>query len=221
MQLLGCVLPNQPFLQSLRAACDSYGAVLIFDEVISGFRVALGGAQSVYHITPDLTTFGKIIGGGMPVGALGGKKSIMSHLAPVGPVYQAGTLSGNPIAMAAGLATLKKLTQPHFYETLHQKTKELVLGLKDVAQKNDIPVTINWTTGMFTLFFTENEVNGFSDVMKCDVQRFNRYYHGMLNEGIYFGPSAFESAFVSIVHDKECLAKTLAAADKVFATLKD
>jgi glutamate-1-semialdehyde 2,1-aminomutase len=217
---MGCVLPNQQFLQSLRAACDSYGAVLIFDEVISGFRVALGGAQSIYQITPDLTTFGKIIGGGMPVGAVGGKKTIMSHLAPVGPVYQAGTLSGNPIAMAAGLATLKKLKAPHFYDKLHQKTEKLVQGLKQVAKKNDIPVTINWLTGMFTLFFTDNEVNGFSDVMKCDVERFKHFYHGMLNEGVYFGPSAFESAFVSITHDDECIEKTLAAADKVFAKLK-
>lgn len=216
---MGCVLPERNFLLALRQACDNYGAVLIFDEVISGFRVALGGAQSIYQIKPDLTTFGKIIGGGMPVGALGGKRSIMSHLAPVGPVYQAGTLSGNPIAMTAGLATLSKLTQPGFYEQLNKTTESLVAGLKDIANKNNIPVTINWLTGMFTLFFNENEVKRFSDVMKSDVERFKRFYHGMLKEGIYFGPSAFESAFVSIVHDKECIDQTLAAAEKVFAEL--
>ncbi|MBN9286662.1 MAG: glutamate-1-semialdehyde-2,1-aminomutase [Gammaproteobacteria bacterium 39-13] len=217
---MGCVLPERNFLLALRQACDNYGAVLIFDEVISGFRVALGGAQSIYQIKPDLTTFGKIIGGGMPVGALGGKRSIMSHLAPVGPVYQAGTLSGNPIAMTAGLATLSKLTQPGFYEQLNKTTESLVTGLKDIANKNNIPVTINWLTGMFTLFFNENEVKRFSDVMKSDVERFKRFYHGMLKEGIYFGPSAFESAFVSIMHDKECIDQTLAAAEKVFAGLK-
>lgn len=217
---MGCVLPERNFLLALRQACDNYGAVLIFDEVITGFRVALGGAQSIYQIKPCLTTFGKIIGGGMPVGAVGGKKSIMSHLAPVGPVYQAGTLSGNPIAMTAGLTTLSKLTQPGFYEELNKTTETLVSGLKQIATKNNIPVSINWLTGMFTLFFNENEVKRFSDVIKSDVERFKQFYHGMLKEGIYFGPSAFESAFISIVHDKACIDQTLAAAEKVFATLK-
>lgn len=217
---MGCVLPDRNFLLALRQVCDNYGTVLIFDEVITGFRVALGGAQSIYQITPDLTTYGKIIGGGMPVGALGGKKAIMSHLAPIGPVYQAGTLSGNPIAMTAGLATLSKLKAPGFYEKLNKQTENLVTGLKQIATQQDIPVCINWLTGMFTLFFNDSEVKRFSDVMKSNTDRFKQFYHGMLKEGIYFGPSAFESAFVSIVHDQICLDKTLAAAEKVFATLK-
>ncbi|MBS0288147.1 MAG: glutamate-1-semialdehyde 2,1-aminomutase [Proteobacteria bacterium] len=217
---MGCVLPNRQFLLALRQACDNHGALLIFDEVITGFRVAFGGAQSVYQVTPDITTFGKIIGGGMPVGALGGKRSIMSHLAPVGPVYQAGTLAGNPIAMAAGLATLSKLTTPGFYESIHQKTQTLVTGLSQAAKKHAIPLHINWTTGMFTLFFNDSEVNCFNDVMKSDVERFKKFFHGMLDKGIYFGPSAFESAFVSIAHTDECIAQTISSADDVFATLK-
>ncbi len=216
---MGCVLPDPKFLLALRAACDSHGAVLIFDEVMTGFRVAFGGAQSVYNITPDITTFGKIIGGGMPVAALGGKKSIMSYLAPVGPVYQAGTLAGNPVAMAAGLATLSKLKQPGFYEKIHQKTQMLVEGLKEIANKHDVPVQINWATGMFTVFFNDNEVKSFNDVMKSDVNKFKKFFHGMLAQGIYFGPSAFESAFISITHTDECIAQTLSAADIVFATL--
>lgn len=218
---MGCVLPDPRFLLALRQACDNHGAVLIFDEVITGFRVAFKGAQSVYDIKPCLTTFGKIMGGGMPVAALGGKKSIMSHLAPAGPVYQAGTLAGNPIAMAAGLATLSKLKQPGFYEKIHDKTKMLVDGLNAVAHKHSVPVQINWATGLFTLFFNDKPVTCFQDVMQSDVQMFKKYYHGMLDKGIYFGPSAFESAFLSIAHTDECIEQTLAAADAVFATLKD
>lgn len=217
---MGCLIPNRNFLVALRQACTNHGAVLIFDEVISGFRVALGGAQSLYQIEPDLTTFGKIIGGGMPVGALGGKKSIMSHLAPVGPVYQAGTLSGNPIAMAAGIATLTKLKQPTFYEQLNQATQTLVDGFQDIAARYHIPLQINWLTGMFSLFFNQQEVTSFNEVMTSDVDKFKRFYHSMLEQGIYFGPSAFESAFVSIMHDKDCIEKTLKAAESALATMK-
>jgi glutamate-1-semialdehyde 2,1-aminomutase len=217
---MGCLLPHKEFLQVLRQACTNHGAVLIFDEVISGFRVALQGAHSVYQVEPDLTTYGKIIGGGMPVGALGGKKAIMSHLAPLGPVYQAGTLSGNPIAMAAGIATLKKLQEPSFYKNIHHITQTLVDGFNDIAANHGVPLQINWLTGMFSLFFNEEEVTCFSDVMKSDVNKFKQFYHHMLNQGVYFGPSAFESAFVSIKHDKNCIEQTLKAADSIFATLK-
>ncbi|MFI4938484.1 MAG: glutamate-1-semialdehyde 2,1-aminomutase [Candidatus Berkiellales bacterium] len=217
---MNCVLPNRAFLLALRQACDHYGTVLIFDEVITGFRVAFGGAQSLYQIKPDLTTLGKIIGGGMPVGALGGRKDIMQHLAPTGPVYQAGTLSGNPIAMAAGLATLNKLTDPAFYTKLTQITESLVTGLKQLAAKHGIPLQMNWLTGMFGIFFTEQpQITRFAEVMQCNVKMFNQFFHGMLNEGVYFGPSAFESGFVSSVHDEAAIAKTLNAADKVFAGL--
>lgn len=218
---MNCVLPSRAFLLALRQVCDNYGAVLIFDEVITGFRVALGGAQSLYQITPDLTTYGKIIGGGMPVGALGGKRAIMEFLAPLGPVYQAGTLSGNPIAMTAGHATLLRLTDPGFYTTLHTITESLVKGLEKIAKENGIPLHINWMTGLFGLFFTDYAVNCYDDVMRANVKRFNHFYHGMLSEGIYFGPSAFESGFVSIAHDEACISKTLEAARKVFPTLKD
>ncbi len=216
---MGCVLPSPQFLLALRQACDNHGAVLIFDEVITGFRVAFGGAQSVYNIKPDITTFGKIIGGGMPVGALGGKKSIMSHLAPEGPVYQAGTLAGNPLAMAAGLATLGKCLRPGFYEELHNKTQTLVQGLERLAKKHAVPVQINWATGMFTLFFNDEPVKCFSDVMRSDAEKFKKFFHAMLDKGIYFGPSAYECAMVSISHTDECIEQTLAAADAVFAQL--
>jgi glutamate-1-semialdehyde 2,1-aminomutase len=217
---MGCVIPDRSFLLALRQACDNYGALLIFDEVITGFRVALAGAQSHFDIKPDITTLGKIIGGGMPVGALGGKKSIMSYLAPVGPVYQAGTLSGNPIAMTAGLATLNKLCVPDFYEKLYKSTQTLVTGLSQLAAHHQIPLQINWLTGMFTLFFTEHKVSSFKDVMNCRQETFKQFYHGMLKQGVYFGPSAFESAFVSSTHDQEIIDLTLNAADKVFASLK-
>jgi glutamate-1-semialdehyde 2,1-aminomutase len=217
---MGCVLPTREFLLALREACTEAGALLIFDEVISGFRVGLQGAEGLYQITPDLTTFGKIIGGGMPVGAIGGKKSIMSHLSPVGPVYQAGTLSGNPVAMAAGFATLTKLkSTPYFYDKLGNITQTIVSGLESIAKEKGIPVQINSLPGLFTLFFNDKPVSTFKEVMTSDVERFKQYYHGMLNEGIYFGPSAYECAMVSITHDAECVEKTLTAARKIFATL--
>jgi glutamate-1-semialdehyde 2,1-aminomutase len=219
---MGCILPDPQFLRALRQGCNDVGAVLIFDEVISGFRVAFGGAQALYGVQPDLVTFGKIIGGGMPVGALGGKKEIMQKLAPVGPVYQAGTLSGNPVAMTAGLATLGKiLSQPDFYIKLQQITETVVTGFENLAKKHEIPMVINWVTGMFGLFFTEQpKVQSYTQVLACDVERFKRFYHGMLSKGIYFGPSAFESGFVSIVHDQLCIEETLQAADQVFASLR-
>lgn len=217
---MGCVLPSRDFLMTLRQLCTQSGTLLIFDEVISGFRVGLQGAEGLYQIKPDLTTFGKIIGGGMPVGAVGGKKSIMSHLSPMGPVYQAGTLSGNPVAMAAGFATLTKLkSDPHFYEKLGKITQTLVSGLETIARENGIPVQINSLPGLFTLFFNDKPVTTFNEVMTSNVERFKQYYHGMLNEGVYFGPSPYECAMVSITHDSECIEKTLKAARKVFATL--
>lgn len=217
---MNCVLPKRDFLVTLRELCSQQNTVLIFDEVITGFRVGLEGAQGLYQITPDLTTYGKIIGGGLPVGALGGKKAIMAHLAPLGKVYQAGTLSGNPLAMAAGIATLKKLQEPNFYPKLTQMTEILVNGFNELAQKHRLALQINWITGMFGLFFNQNPVNNFADVMKSSVDQFKQFYHGMLAKGIYFGPSAFEAAFVSSAMDKECIAKTLDAADKVFSTMK-
>jgi len=217
---MNCVLPDIQFLKTMRQLCTQYQSVLIFDEVITGFRVALQGAQSLYEITPCITTFGKIIGGGMPVGALGGKREIMQHLAPTGSVYQAGTLSGNPVAMAAGLATLKKLQNCDFYQTLHQKTQQLIHGFLDIAKQAGIPLHMNWTTGIFGLFFSElDEVKNLSDVKQSDLERFKKFYHAMLNKGVYFGPSAFECAFVSGAHDETSIDYTLSQAQEVFRHL--
>ncbi|MFL6616958.1 MAG: glutamate-1-semialdehyde 2,1-aminomutase, partial [Povalibacter sp.] len=187
---MNCVLPVPGFLEALRAVCDRHGSVLIFDEVMTGFRVALGGAQALYGIKPDLTTLGKIIGGGMPVGAFGGKREIMEHIAPLGPVYQAGTLSGNPVAMAAGLATLEALSEPGFHDRLAQHTTQLVEGLKQAAKAASVPFSTNQVCGMFGLFFTDKSpVRYFREVMNCDVERFKRFFHAMLNEGVYLAPS--------------------------------
>jgi glutamate-1-semialdehyde 2,1-aminomutase len=217
---MGCILPDRNFLVRLRALTQEQGTCLIFDEVMSGFRVAQDGAQGLFDIKPDLTTFGKIMGGGMPVGAIGGKKELMSQLAPVGPVYQAGTLSGNPISVQAGIATLKKLKDLTFYDKLREKTEFLVNGFTDAAKEANIPLCINWLPGMFGLFFTtQNKVTTFSDVMNCNVERYKKFFHGMLEQGIYFAPSAFESGFVSIAHNDESLSHTLHAAKKVFAKL--
>lgn len=218
---MGCVLPNLHFLQALRKYCDEYQSILIFDEVISGFRVAQGGAQALYDIQPDLTTLGKIIGGGLPVGALGGKKAIMQHLAPAGPVYQAGTLSGNPIGMAAGIATLTQLQAAGFYEKISLLTQMLVDALRTLAKKHELSVCINSAPGLFSLFFTEQpEVTSYQHVMNCSVNHFKLFYHSMLSDGIYLAPSAFESAFVSIAHTSECLEHTLYAAEKAFQKVK-
>jgi len=217
---MNCVPPAPGFLETLRKVCTEHGSVLIFDEVMTGFRVALGGAQQLYGVQPDLTTLGKIIGGGMPVGAFGGKRAIMEKIAPLGPVYQAGTLSGNPVAMAAGLATLKGISTPHFYAQLAEKTNQLVQGLADAARAANIPFATNHVCGMFGLFFSkEAQVQSYAQVMHCDVERFKKFFHGMLDEGIYLAPSAFEAGFVSIAHSAADIDATVAAARRVFATL--
>lgn len=218
---MNCILPQQGFLQGLRELCDQYGAVLIIDEVMTGFRVALGGAQSYYQVKPDLTCLGKIIGGGMPVGAFGGKKEIMQYIAPLGPVYQAGTLSGNPIAMAAGLACLNELKKDGNQQRLADMTKKLALGLKTLADKHAIPFAVNYVGGMFGLFFTDNsEVTSYQEVMACDTEKFKRFFHTMLEQGVYLAPSAFEAGFMSLAHTDEDIERTLAAADMAFAKLR-
>ncbi len=217
---MNCIPPKAGFLQGLRALCDQYGAVFIIDEVMTGFRVALGGAQAYYGVTPDLTCLGKIIGGGMPVGAFGGKKEIMQHIAPTGPVYQAGTLSGNPIAMAAGLACLTELKKDGNQQRLNQLTEKLSQGLKALADKHGIPFSVNYVGAMFGLFFTDKtEVSSYQDVMACDTEKFKLFFHKMLEQGVYLAPSAFEAGFMSLAHSHEDIDRTLAAADKVFAQL--
>lgn len=217
---MNCVPPIDGFLQALRAACDTHGAVLIFDEVMTGFRVALGGAQSLYRVTPDLTTLGKVLGGGLPVGAFGGRADIMNRLAPEGPVYQAGTLSGNPIALAAGMATLREIVKPGFYEALGAHTALFMNALTKRAQAAKIPLTTQFVGGMFGIFFTkEPRVTTFAQVMACDVERFKKFFHGMLQEGVYLAPSAFEAGFVSSAHSDADIAATLDRAEKVFRTL--
>jgi glutamate-1-semialdehyde 2,1-aminomutase len=217
---MNCVPPRPGFLETLRETCDASGAVLVFDEVMTGFRVALGGAQGLYGIKPDLTTLGKVIGGGMPVGAFGGRRDIMEKLAPLGPVYQAGTLSGNPVAMAAGLKTLELIAAPGFFKDLTAKTLALVDGLKERAARAGIPFAVNAVGGMFGLFFTEQaSVGSFAEVMACDAERFKRFFHGMLDEGVYLAPSAFEAGFVSAAHDAAVLEETLGAAERVFAKI--
>ncbi|RMF15815.1 MAG: glutamate-1-semialdehyde-2,1-aminomutase [Gammaproteobacteria bacterium] len=217
---MNCIPPEPGFLETLREVCDQSGALLIFDEVMTGFRVAAGCAQSLFNVTPDLTTLGKVIGAGLPVGAFGGRKDVMSHIAPLGPVYQAGTLSGNPLAMRAGLAMLNIISQPGFHEALGEKVQKLTQGLEDVARETGIPFTTQSVGGMFGLFFTEQEkVRGYQDVMACDQARFRAFFHGMLNEGVYLAPSAFEAGFVSSAHTDEDLDKTFEAARKVMATL--
>ncbi len=217
---MNCIPPKAGFLQGLRALCDQYGAVFIIDEVMTGFRVALGGAQAYYGVTPDLTCLGKIIGGGMPVGAFGGKKEIMQHIAPIGAVYQAGTLSGNPIAMAAGLACLTELKKDGNQQRLNQLTEKLSQGLKALADKHGIPFSVNYVGAMFGLFFTDKtEVSSYQDVMACDTEKFKLFFHKMLEQGVYLAPSAFEAGFMSLAHSHEDIDRTLAAADKVFAQL--
>jgi glutamate-1-semialdehyde 2,1-aminomutase len=198
--------------------CDRHGALLIFDEVMTGFRVARGGAQALYGVTPDLTTLGKIIGGGLPVAAFGGRADLMRHVAPEGPVYQAGTLSGNPVAVAAGLATLRELTRDGFYERLSARTKSLTEGLGARAKAAGVALTTQAVGGMFGIFFTEQpSVTRFSQVMACDVPRFQRFFHAMLGAGVYLAPSAFEAGFVSAAHTEDDVAATLAAAESAFA----
>lgn len=217
---MGCVPPKDGFLHQLREECDKAEALLIIDEVMTGFRVQLGGAQSYYGVTPDLTTLGKIIGGGMPVGAFGGRKEIMQYLAPTGPVYQAGTLSGNPIAMAAGLACLNELRREGHEEQLFAMTTRLAQGLADAAQRHEIDLVVNQVGAMFGFFFTDQEeVSTYAHVAKCDVERFKRFFHLMLDEGIYLAPSAYESGFISLAHSENEINKTLQAAERAFAAL--
>lgn len=218
---MNCVPPLDGFLEGLRELCNQHGTVLIFDEVMTGFRVALGGAQAHYAVSPDITTLGKVIGGGLPVGAFGGKSELMDQIAPDGPVYQAGTLSGNPVAMSAGLAMLENIQQEGFYGRLSTTAHQLVTGMRERASDAGIPITYNQVGGMFGLFFTDRDtVTCFADVLACDVERFNKFFHGMLEQGVYLAPSSFEAGFVSAAHGKEEIDMTLNAAEKVFATLK-
>ena len=217
---MNCIPPEPGFLETLRLVCDQSGSVLIFDEVMTGFRVDLHSAQGLYKVKPDLTTLGKIIGGGMPVGAFGGSRKIMEHLAPLGPVYQAGTLSGNPVAMAAGLKTLELISAPGFYESLTDKTTQLLSGLEQRAEQAGIAFTTNQVGGMFGLFFSEEKhISRFAQVMQCNQDRFKRFFHGMLEQGVYLAPSAFEAGFVSATHTDADIAATLDAATAVFKTL--
>lgn len=217
---MNCIPPVEGFLEGLRAVCDKYGAVLIFDEVMTGFRVAKGGAQAYYNITPDLTCLGKVIGGGMPVGAFGGKREIMDYIAPVGPVYQAGTLSGNPIAMAAGLKALELLDVEGLHAELEAKSKRLCEGFQQAANEAGIPLTTNYAGGMYGFFFTTaDKVNTYQQATECDVERFKKFFHLMLEEGVYLAPSAFEAGFVSSAHTNEHIEQTIEAAARVFKKL--
>ena len=217
---MNCVPPVKGFLETLRELCTQHGTVLIFDEVMTGFRVALGGAQALYRIKPDLTTLGKVIGGGLPVGAFGGRADIMNRIAPDGPVYQAGTLSGNPVSLAAGLATLKEIMRSGFFDELSAKTSMLAQGLADRAKRANVPLVTQNVGGMFGIFFTkEKVVTSFAQVMACDVERFRKFFHGILMQGVYLAPSAYEAGFVSAAHSEGDINDTLDKAEKVFATL--
>ena len=217
---MNCVPPVPGFLEGLREACDEHGVVLIFDEVMTGFRVALGSAQGHFGVTPDLSTFGKIVGGGMPVGAFGGKREIMECISPLGPVYQAGTLSGNPLAMAAGLTTLKLISRPGFHDELTSYTSRLLQGLQDRADAASIPFVTTQVGGMFGLYFSgADAIQTFDDVMASDAERFKKFFHLMLDQGVYFAPSAYEAGFTSIAHGEAELQLTLDAAERAFAAL--
>jgi glutamate-1-semialdehyde 2,1-aminomutase len=213
---MNCILPKDGYLQHLRRLCSQHGTVLIFDEVMTGFRVALGGAQARYGVTPDLSTFGKIIGGGMPVGAFGGRRELMQLIAPAGPVYQAGTLSGNPVAMAAGLATLELIQAPGFYEALEASTHVLCDGLEQAARDAGVAVTTNRSCAMFGLFFTDQPVESYAQATACDVAAFRRFFHAMLERGVYLAPSAYEAGFLSSAHTDEVINATLDAARESF-----
>ena len=215
---MNLIAPRQDFLAAMRRLCTQHGAVLIFDEVMTGFRVGLACAQGYYGITPDLTTLGKVIGGGMPLGAFGGKREIMQQIAPLGPVYQAGTLSGNPVAVAAGLTTLKLIQAPGFYESLTQKTKMLCTGLVEAAKKHDVAFSAQSIGGMFGIYFRRSCPQSYAEVMECDKEAFNRFFHAMLDAGHYFAPSAFEAGFVSAAHSDADIAETIAAAERWFAS---
>lgn len=216
---MNLVRGTQKFIDTMRRLCTKHGALLIVDEVMTGFRVALKGAQSLFNVTPDITMLGKVIGGGMPVAAFGGRREIMEKIAPCGPVYQAGTLSGNPVAVACGMATLKKIQAPGFYDRLGAQTKRLVEGLQAAAQAAGVPFTADSVGGMFGLYFLPQRPQGFADVMKADKNAFNTFFHGMLDRGHYFAPSTFEAGFVSIAHTDEVIDKTIADAREVFASM--
>ena len=217
---MNCIPPQPEFLPGLRALCDEFGALLIIDEVMTGFRVALAGAQAYYGVEPDLTCLGKIIGGGMPVGAFGGRREVMDALAPTGPVYQAGTLSGNPVAVACGLATLHEIQQPGFYKRLSEQTAKLVKGLGAMAKKHGVAFSAQSIGGMFGIYFRGKCPTSFKEVMECDADRFKTFFHAMLDNGVYLAPSIYEAGFVSITHDDSVIARTLEAADKAFAEVK-
>ena len=216
---MGLIPPESGFLETLREVTTNSGSLLIFDEVMTGFRVALGGAQEYYGITPDLTCFGKIIGGGLPVGAYGGRREIMSSIAPQGPVYQAGTLSGNPLAMAAGIATLQQISKPGFYENLEEKGQKLIKGLATAATDAGIAVSCARVGAMLGMFFFDQPVKNFEDAKKSNLERFSAYYCGMLESGVYLAPSQFEAFFISSAHDDAAIKETLVAAEKVFSSL--
>ena len=217
---MNCIPPVAGFLEGLRNICDQYGSVLIFDEVMTGFRVGLQGAQGLYNIKPDLITLGKIVGGGIPVGAFGGKRAIMEKIAPLGGVYQAGTLSGNPVAMAAGLKTLELISKTGFYEELTAKTTQLLQGLEQKARQANIPLTTNQVGGMFGIFFSDKPVCNFEQATQCNVERFKEFFHAMLEKGVYLAPSAYEAGFVSAAHSSKDIEETINIASEIFATLK-
>ncbi len=218
---MNCIPPVEGFLEGLRDICDQYGAVLIFDEVMTGFRVSRGGAQERFGVKPDLTCLGKVIGGGMPVGCFGGRRDIITHIAPTGPIYQAGTLSGNPVAMAAGLAAMNQLEDRDLYTSIFSNTEKLAKGLTDLAHSHGIPMTYNVAGSMFGIFFTEAEkVINYQQAISCNNEQFKAFYHGMLDEGVYLAPAIFEAGFVSKAHDEGIINDTLEAADRVFARIK-
>jgi len=217
---MNCIPPVPGFLEALREVCDEHGTVLIFDEVMTGFRVSLGGAQELYSVTPDLTALGKVIGGGLPVGAFGGKREIMEHISPLGPVYQAGTLSGNPLAMCAGLATLNAISEPGFHDRLTEKTNAVRDGLKEAADSTGVPLAVQSAGAMFGFFFTDApRITRFDQVMACDVERFKKFFQGMLKEGVYLAPSAFEAGFTSAALTDDDIRQTTEAASRVMKTL--
>ncbi|MEK0264998.1 glutamate-1-semialdehyde 2,1-aminomutase [Stenotrophomonas sp. TWI819] len=215
-----CIPPREGYLQHLRALCTQYGTVLIFDEVMTGFRVALGGAQAHYGVTPDLTTFGKIIGGGMPVGAYGGRRELMSQISPAGPIYQAGTLSGNPVAMAAGLAMLELVQEPGFHDRLSASAARLCAGLEAAAADAGVAVTTTQVGAMFGLFFTDQKVETYAQATACDIAAFNTFFHAMLERGVFLAPSAYEAGFLSSAHDDSIIDATLEAAREAFKVVK-
>jgi glutamate-1-semialdehyde 2,1-aminomutase len=215
----GFIKPDKAFLEGLRELCTKNGSVLVFDEVMTGFRVSYGGAQQYFGITPDLTTMGKVIGGGLPVGAYGGKKEIMEMVAPAGPMYQAGTLSGNPLAMTAGIETMKKLAQPGVYEELERKSKKLVDGIVATAEKHGLPISGDYAGGMFGWYFVDGPVKNFSQAAKADAKKFGKWHRAMLERGVYLAPSMYEAGFMSMAHTDEDIDKTIAIADEVMASL--